>query len=62
MIADESVRGINNFVCGANKGDAHFTGANWGRDAEPSAWTDLMLARENPNPPILAAVFKMREG
>ena len=51
LIADESVRGITNFVCGANKGDAHFTGVNWGRDAEPSAWTDLMLARAgDPSP------------
>jgi prolyl-tRNA synthetase len=43
LVADETVRGLTNFVCGANKGDAHLTGVNWGRDAEPSEWADLLL-------------------
>ena len=43
LIGDETVRGLVNFVCGANKGDAHFVGANWGRDADPSEWADLLL-------------------
>ena len=30
--ADHSVAGAGDFVCGANKKDAHFTGVNWGRD------------------------------
>ncbi|MCB1037045.1 MAG: proline--tRNA ligase, partial [Acidobacteria bacterium] len=45
LLADESVRGLTSFVCGANKGDAHLVGVSWGRDAEPSAWLDLRLAR-----------------
>jgi prolyl-tRNA synthetase len=43
LVADESVRGRADFVAGANKADAHVAGANWGRDAEPSAWADLLL-------------------
>ncbi|MCB1056826.1 MAG: proline--tRNA ligase, partial [Acidobacteria bacterium] len=45
LIADESVRGLTNFVCGANKADAHLVGVNWGRDAEPARWADVRLAR-----------------
>lgn len=43
VIADESVRGLVNFVCGANKADAHLTGVNWERDATPTEWADLLL-------------------
>lgn len=43
LVADESVRDLTNFVCGANQADAHHVGANWGRDAEPTDWTDLLL-------------------
>ncbi len=43
LVADESVRGLADFVAGANKADAHVAGVNWGRDAEPSAWADLLL-------------------
>ena len=43
LVADESVRDLTNFVCGANRADAHHVGANWGRDAEPTDWTDLLL-------------------
>ena len=46
LIGDESVRDLTNFVCGGNKGDAHYVGANWGRDAEPGEWTDLLLVGE----------------
>jgi prolyl-tRNA synthetase len=51
LIADSSVRGLSNFVCGANKADAHFTGASWERDATPGEWADLLLAAEgDPSP------------
>jgi prolyl-tRNA synthetase len=43
LVADESVRGLADFVAGANRADAHVAGVNWGRDAEPSAWADLLL-------------------
>ncbi len=52
LIADESVRPLTNFVCGANKVDAHFTGVNWGRDAEPDEWSDLILAAAGDPSPL----------
>jgi prolyl-tRNA synthetase len=43
MVADEGVRELSNFACGANKEDAHYTGVNWGRDVELSEFADLLL-------------------
>jgi len=43
LVADESVRQLTNFVVGANEADAHFVHVNWGRDANPDAWADLLL-------------------
>jgi prolyl-tRNA synthetase len=41
MYADHSVLAIEDFVCGANKKDAHFTGVNFGRDLPEPAPADL---------------------
>jgi prolyl-tRNA synthetase len=43
LIADETVRGLSNFVVGANKADAHFTNVNAGRDFDLSEWGDFLL-------------------
>ena len=43
LIADHSVRGLEHFACGANAADAHLLNVDWGRDAEPDAWVDLLL-------------------
>ena len=43
VVADETVRNMSNFATGANKEDAHYTGVNWGRDAELSEFADLLL-------------------
>ncbi len=43
MVGDIGVRGMTNFVTGANKADAHLTNVNWGRDVDLSDWTDLLL-------------------
>jgi prolyl-tRNA synthetase len=51
LIADESVRGMDGFVCGANRADAHLVGAQWERDAKPREWADLlMVAAGDPCP------------
>jgi len=51
LIADPSVQGLKNFVCGANAADAHYTGANWGRDVEPTEWADILLVQGgDPSP------------
>ena len=44
LLGDETVRDSVDFVTGANQADAHYTGVNWGRDAQPEAWVDLLLA------------------
>jgi prolyl-tRNA synthetase len=46
LLGDHSVQGLTNFVCGANKGDAHLTGVNWGRDVDLSEFADLLLVGE----------------
>ncbi|HEX2224304.1 MAG TPA: proline--tRNA ligase [Thermoanaerobaculia bacterium] len=43
LVADESVRGMSNFVVGANKADAHLTGVNPGRDVDLAEWADFLL-------------------
>ncbi len=43
LIADHSVRSLTHFACGANKDDAHLLNVDWGRDAEPAEWVDLLL-------------------
>ena len=43
LIADESLRDLADFVCGANQNDKHYVGTNWGRDADPSVWADLTV-------------------
>jgi protein-export membrane protein SecD len=43
IVADETVRNMSDFATGANKEDAHYTGVNWGRDAELSEFADLLL-------------------
>jgi prolyl-tRNA synthetase len=46
VLADLSVRGGRNWVTGANRVDAHVTGANEGRDFRIDRWEDLSQARE----------------
>jgi prolyl-tRNA synthetase len=46
VLADHSVRGGSNWVTGANRPDAHVTGANEGRDFRVDRWEDLSQARE----------------
>ena len=41
IYADHSVVALADFVCGANKKDAHFTGVNWGRDLPEATAADL---------------------
>jgi prolyl-tRNA synthetase len=43
IVADETVRNMTDFATGANKDDAHYTGVNWGRDADLSEFVDLLL-------------------
>ncbi len=62
LVADETVRPMVDFVCGANKTDAHFRGANWGRDAEPGEWADLLLVRGGDPCPRDGAALEQSRG
>jgi prolyl-tRNA synthetase len=41
VIADHAAAAVADFVCGANKADAHLAGVNWGRDLPQPATADL---------------------
>jgi prolyl-tRNA synthetase len=41
VYADHSVAALADFVCGANKKDAHLTGVNWGRDLPEATAVDI---------------------
>jgi prolyl-tRNA synthetase len=44
VIADHEVRGMSDFVCGANEVDQHYTGVNLGRDLQLERFADLRQA------------------
>ncbi len=41
IVADHAALALADFVCGANRRDAHLTGVNWGRDLPEPAAADL---------------------
>ena len=51
VIADESVRSLATFACGANKADAHLINVQWQRDTQVTEWADILLAREGDPAP-----------
>lgn len=44
IVADNEVRGMRNFITGANQADAHFVHVNIGRDFTPSEFADIRVA------------------
>ncbi len=51
MYADHSVVALADFVCGANKKDAHLTSVNWGRDLPEPIAADLRnIVPGDPSP------------
>ncbi len=62
IVADESIRESTNFVVGANKADAHFTGVNWGRDVDLSEWTDLLLVTGGDGCPRCDGTLELHRG
>ncbi len=45
IVADDSVRNLADFVCGANAADKHYTGVNLGRDVALTETHDLRVAK-----------------
>ncbi len=62
LVGDESVRGLTNFVCGANKGDAHLTGVNWNRDVDLSDFADLLLVGDGDPCPRCDGTLEVYRG
>ena len=51
VIADHTVAHMNNFICGANQEDFHYTGVNWGRDLPEPQVADLRnVVAGDPDP------------
>ncbi|TNC87552.1 MAG: proline--tRNA ligase [Thalassolituus sp.] len=51
VYVDRSAAHMADFTCGANEADAHFTGANWGRDFEEGTVVDLRnVVAGDPSP------------
>ncbi len=62
IYADHSVLALADFVCGANKRDAHFTGVNWGRDLEVPTPADLRNVIEGDPSPSGQGTLKIARG
>ncbi len=45
ILADHAVKGMKNFVVGANLADTHYVDANWGRDFTVNQFADLRNAQ-----------------
>ena len=63
IIADETVKPLTGFVCGANAADAHYTGVDWARDLPDLAeWTDLVLAQADDPCPRCDGTLELYRG
>ncbi len=63
IVADETVKGLKNFVIGCNQNDKHLVGANWGIDVElPQKIADIRLVEENDKCVDCGAELKVTKG
>ena len=62
VIADGSAAAIADFVCGANRDDAHLTGVNWGRDTPEPVVADLRNAVDGDPSPDGSGPLAIRRG
>jgi prolyl-tRNA synthetase len=63
VVADETVRGMTNFLCGVNRADVHALDVNAGRDFPVPAYADFRLARAGePSPVGEGAPLSLRRG
>jgi len=61
-IADRSVEGLCNFVCGANKPDTHLLNANWERDCRYDRVADLRKVQEGDASPDGQGTLSIKRG
>ena len=62
LVADETTRGLCNFLCGVNQTDKHALDVNWGRDVPEPDFADLRLAREGEPGPRNGDPLVLRKG
>jgi len=62
VLADYSVRAGGNWVTGANKPDAHVTGANEGRDFRVDRWEDLSQVQPGDPCPQCGGTLRVGRG
>ncbi len=62
VVADESVRGMVNVLCGANETDVHLLDVNLGRDCAMPTFADVRLARVGEAGPRTGAPLIERRG
>jgi prolyl-tRNA synthetase len=62
VVADDSVRGMTNVLCGANATDVHLLDVNLGRDCATPGFADVRLARVGEAGPRTGAPLVERRG
>ena len=62
MVGDNAIRESTDFVVGANKADAHYTGVNWQRDVDLSEWADLLLVTGGDGCPRCDGTLELHRG
>lgn len=62
IAADESLRGIERWVVGANEDGFHFVGAKQGEDFQVDAWADLCIVREGDVCPVCGKPLSSARG
>ena len=62
LVADVSVEGMTNLLCGLNKTDTHALDVQIGRDFPAPDYVDFRLAREGEPSPVGGEPLKMKKG
>lgn len=62
IIGDENVKGMMNFVVGANERDYHYVNANIGRDFQVSDWGDFTFIESGDGCPKCEGFLKIARG
>ena len=62
VVVDRWAAAVADFVCGANRDDAHLAGVNWGRDLPEPATADLRNAVEGDPSPDGRGTIAIRRG
>lgn len=62
LVADETTRGMRNFLCGLHETDRHALDVNWGRDLPVPAFADFRLARAGEPGPRNGTPLLLRRG